>query len=293
MGLSHAEVAHAWAHAPTRDTVLRHASGHALFFDRDTIYSYGRHFPIARIVYEDGRLPFVLFTTRKAPSHSTAMHMSLARDAIPLGWPVGHAPDVTKRVPDQSEAIRVWYLEEIADLAGKAKRARSRARRYLTEAADLREEGNSLAARFRLGWRLNDIDGAGGELEEIRERERERAERAAEVQRKKLRAKVADWRRGRLPATLRHPDVLLRVRGERVETSGGASFPIIDAKRAWPVIRRAHDEGKGKVLGERLALGIYAVDRIDAEGNVTAGCHHVKWAEIERLAKQLGLEGAS
>lgn len=295
MGLSHAEVAHAWAHAPTR-TENTHAKGHALFFDHDTIYSYGRHFPIARIVHEEGRLPFVLFTTRKAPSNSTAKHMGHVRNAIPLGWGFGYVPDVIKPVPDQSEAIRRWYLEKIADMARKAKRAHTYAVTYLSDAADLREEGNRLSDRFRLGWVLSEVEAAGESLEDLRQREAARAERAAEAERKRLASKVRDWRQGRLPAMLRHPDVLLRVKGDVVETSRGATFPVGDAKTAWPVIRRAHD--KGKVIGEqpiapRLTLGSYGVDRIDAEGNVTAGCHYVKWPEIKRLAKQLGLEGAS
>jgi hypothetical protein len=41
---THNEVAHAWAHQTGRCH-----RGHHMFYEGDTIYSYGHHFPIARL----------------------------------------------------------------------------------------------------------------------------------------------------------------------------------------------------------------------------------------------------
>ena len=43
--------------------------------------------------------------------------------------------------------------------------------------------------------------------------------------------------------------------------------------------------------GKTLHLGPYKVDRIDADGNVKAGCHYVKWEQIERIAPALSAVG--
>lgn len=67
------EVCHFWANR-------KQASGKSgsMFFENDTIYSYGHHFPIARHVNADT----ILFTTRDY-STTTAGHKSGARRAIP------------------------------------------------------------------------------------------------------------------------------------------------------------------------------------------------------------------
>lgn len=286
MGLSHAGVAHAWIHAPIRTENAR-AKGHALFFEGDTIYSYGKHFPIARIVQEDGRLPFVLFTTAKTPSSSTARHMTIVKDAIPAAWGFGRVPHPVDDLPNQSDEIKRWYVEEIADLARKAERARTNRSHYLVQAENLRSEGNRLAERFSLGWTLPEPGGAAEALDELRERDRARAERLAEKRRAELQDRVREWRAGEHGASLNHPDILLRVKGKVVQTSRGAEFPVSHAKRAWPWILNRHNGGTS--LPRRIVLGPFVVDSVDEHGNVTAGCHFVKWEEIERLAGELGL----
>lgn len=36
-----------------------------------------------------------------------------------------------------------------------------------------------------------------------------------------------------------------------------------------------------------MHLGVYALDRIEVNGTVHAGCHVVPWPEIERIAAEL------
>jgi hypothetical protein len=87
---------------------------------------------------------------------------------------------------------------------------------------------------------------------------------------------------------------VLRVTGEEIETSQGARFPVADALKAWPFIKRCHDEGIDHdfhlrhEVDKAPMLGHFNIDRID-KGNVRAGCHYVQWEEIERMAKELGI----
>ena len=67
---TNSQVAHAWA-----NKTGKHCRGSNFFYDDDTIYSYGGHFPIAR--HMDG---VVLFTT-ESYSNSTSKHLGHASNA--------------------------------------------------------------------------------------------------------------------------------------------------------------------------------------------------------------------
>jgi hypothetical protein len=72
------EIPHLWAHQTQSDA---RNSRNNLFFEGTTIYSYGGHFPIARIV-KRGKKTCVLLTTRTY-SVTTSGHVSMVRNAIP------------------------------------------------------------------------------------------------------------------------------------------------------------------------------------------------------------------
>lgn len=59
---SHTTIAHAWAHQSSRNNALR---GYAMYYEGPSIYSWGSHFCIARIVDAPDGAPAVLFTTRR------------------------------------------------------------------------------------------------------------------------------------------------------------------------------------------------------------------------------------
>ena len=85
---------------------------------------------------------------------------------------------------------------------------------------------------------------------------------------------------------------LLRIRGDLVETSQGASFPIEDAKRVWPYIKMCVDNQIAwQRNGQSISLGNYRLDAISVDGTVTAGCHVVQFAEILLIAEKLELVG--
>jgi hypothetical protein len=81
---------------------------------------------------------------------------------------------------------------------------------------------------------------------------------------------------------------MLRVKGDIVETSKNARFPISHAKRALRAVEHCRaTKTTFTPNGSRLKLGYFQVDRIDHNGNVKAGCHFVKYEQIARIASEI------
>lgn len=88
----------------------------------------------------------------------------------------------------------------------------------------------------------------------------------------------------------RSSTVLLRVKGEEIQTTQGASFPVAHAIKAFSIISRAAKKGElWQRNGKTIHLGHFQIDRIEPDGTVIAGCHTVMFDEVKRIAKQLKL----
>lgn len=127
-------------------------------------------------------------------------------------------------------------------------------------------------------------------------KKRDKAQKAEQLRRERVAAEAA-------PVWLAHEDtsehrsalfnvkdVLLRVvaGGEEIETSHGARFPVEHARKAFIMVRACKERGKAYERGKKsIHLGHFAINSVTAEGDVTAGCHHVKWAAIEHAARVL------
>ncbi len=90
---------------------------------------------------------------------------------------------------------------------------------------------------------------------------------------------------------IRHqPVTYMRIKGENIETSHGAMFPVTHAVKAWPLINKIKESGTAwEKNGHTIHLGEFQIDRIETDGTIKAGCHTVAWNEIERIAIQLKL----
>lgn len=135
-------------------------------------------------------------------------------------------------------------------------------------------------------------------------RERDKAQRA-EIAAERQRLQHADaherlegWRNGTLARLDRYSDIrsdmqagaLLRIRGNTLETSQGASVPLDHAKRVFAAVKRCKDSGATwQRNGETIRVGHFQVDSIDANGNFRAGCHLINWPETERAAIAAGV----
>jgi hypothetical protein len=87
---------------------------------------------------------------------------------------------------------------------------------------------------------------------------------------------------------------MLRIDGDEVVTSRGARFPLSHANRALAFVRKVRESGQAYVRnGYTNHHGPYAIDRIEPDGTVKAGCHLVCWEEIEHIAPSLDSVPAS
>ena len=114
------EIPHLWAHKVQESA--RNKQGN-LYFESDTIYSYGSHFPIARHVADNpskkNSKSAVLFTTRSY-SNTTSGHISAVRSAIPKDVQVFHVYNPALS-PRESLACYVSAVSEHAKSASERK----------------------------------------------------------------------------------------------------------------------------------------------------------------------------
>jgi len=184
------------------------------------------------------------------------------------------------------------YAERISRSLLKAARAKTSKEWHHKDALELREQAIAYAKFFRLAYAkvLPSVPALDSvQLQAIKQAESKR--QAAE--RKRVLAEnaeaIAQWRAGEyyrvtLPREL--PD-MLRVSkdGQAIETSRGVSFPISHAKRGLALVRAVRERGESwHTNGHTLRLGHYQIDSILPDGTVKAGCHTVKFSEIEAIA---------
>lgn len=295
------EVSHLWAH---RRQDYATNQGRSFWFRGDTIYSYGTHFPIARHL-PNGAIAF----TTSSYSISTNRHVSVVRQAIPSHKTLIFVSDVCM-VAGMADRHRVQ--RNATALVEKAANRRSQARRDddLADALGLAQNFNEYAEAIGSAERIDEAAylPANVDLVALREvlrkqmEERAAVERAAEAATAvRMADSIARWKRGDMGVSsydIRNAPTALRlsteVRGgshpadmQVVETSRGASIPVADARRLWPVIQRVMRGERDYEVG--MELGGYQLTKIRRDGSIVVGCHDIGFSEIERIAVLLGL----
>jgi hypothetical protein len=296
------EIPHLWADR-TQDEA-RNRQGN-LYFTGDTIYSYGSHFPIARHVTNHAGERAVLFTTA-THSVTTSSHCSAVQSAIPSGIPIFHVPNVCHGRYSGSELTADDHAGNLADYADRIEKhviTSARARSSYTKewnhghAVRLRDEAIAYSAFFGLPVpNIPDVPEIDSDaLTAIRKREAKRAaEKAEQTKRERAEAivrrqeQINKWRAGQYSGCFYDVPAMLRIDGDEVVTSRGARFPVSHAKRALAFVRKIRESRQAYVHnGHTIHLGPFAIDRIEPDGTVKAGCHVVSWEEIERIASAL------
>jgi len=302
--VSSSMVAHLWANKSQSDA--RNATG-SMFFDEGTIYSYGKHFPIAQHHTALDGSAVILFTNRTY-SVTTAKHISEVRHAL------HHHTETLISCTDVSGIQHADNLqgmrEECLVALGKASRARSHSAWYQHQAEALAAE--HLAYRTAFGMAL-DAPLTIAEDWKKEARGRTEAQKALEVERKKQQAVIAQrrmvekledlerWKTGEIIVRSGFSDcpVALRVRyaehitgqslPDTIQTSLGAEVPATHAKRLWLKIQNIRATGQGYTRnGHTEHVGAFAVDSIEANGTLHAGCHVIEFPAMAELAGKLG-----
>lgn len=281
------ELPHIWAHQSQPN-----GRGNNFFFEGDTIYSYGHHFPIARHVANARGDRAVLFTTRDY-SVTTQRHKSLTRRAcngrvftVPFHGESGPVSSYRKTFLDD-------YQTRIAAQELTVGRSRKHTDWALERLMALVDEANAFAdfAGSKRTFSVSNLDTLREQAKQATARERIRV--AAEQTRlERVNADaIQEWLSGdrsTLPYTVKRIYLRVVTDGQNVETSKGAIIPMDHAKRGLRFVESIRTSGQAyQRNGHTFHLGPYAIDKIDTHGNVTAGCHFVEWAQIETIIERL------
>lgn len=308
--------AHVWAQQSQE-----HGRSGSTHFERDVFFSYST--PIARILPAVTG-PRVMFLTCFSYSMTTAQHKSGVRSAfdgdvyvVPSlgisagrhrepwrdGWPKGEPyHDVNLAyLMEQYESLKSKLKRmrsepyDIADsLAYEARNAEGYALAFgLTVSINLEQDAADIAEyRTARNARLSTPEHAA-KLErarvarEAREQEKYRVARLESIER------IALWRAGNRSVRLGYQEMrdaqgsaMLRIVGDTVETSQGATVPLDHALRVYRAVKRCHDTGTAwEPNGHTLHVGHFTVNRISADGDIWAGCHRINWAEVEAFGR--------
>ena len=298
------QVAHLWANKKQESAKN---SGHNFFFQGDTIYSYGSHFPIARH-FKD----VVLFTLRTY-SVTTSSHISMTRGAC------SHLPKVyCYEIPNSKQDTGAHqknferWANEVKENISKLKNARKPAM-YVSAIESIISQVNEYVKFFKLKltaeqkaiFTVRDADKYKEALIE-EARKKELFEKHILTAGKKLfeRSRLAwfdyDEKNFRESLTNRQKDLLqrfhglqdgnatyLRSDGETVETSKGIKLPVAVAQRYYRWYLKTADAGGCFNSDCGYKVLDYDVTQASTDGLVV-GCHQMNRAEIDALATKLG-----
>lgn len=351
--MNNSMVAHLWANEKKES-----GKGSNLFFEGRSIYSYGYHFEVGRIVRNKcGEKAYLL--NDKYYSSFTYKHQRCVCSAIPTGskvFSVGY-----NMSDDGSMAFITSQLELIKEVIEKYKKVRTELsyrdiwetfknlmnyieffdmgtpRRLLKKSANewlgtnhelsrksdkiKREHVRELKRIFQillnhqalkiLGTVNVVVDEVCGEgtwakytircqrwTEGCEKREAivlEKARKEEEARNKALEERIQMWKSGEISQLSYYcwsendqPNVWLRIKNGKIETSKGIKVELTEAERLWRLIKVFHNGGQFQhdlaldVTGYRWAFNRYENDML------TAGCHRIAYSEMESIAKQLG-----
>ena len=296
------EVPHLWIHE-TQESA-RNAQDN-VSFKGDTIYSYRE--PIARIIH-NRRKGKVVLEREETFSVTTSGHQSSMRSSIPSDMPVFTVPSIDAKVDHKRNLRSYQYKIDKAVLA--AKRARKRSVDHVRSATSAATEGDSYAQYFNLKTRfvIPELPGMAEKIQEQTERNQIEAERYAEqwkrrdeinkqqrreAQEKFITEDLPAWRNGE-KNHIHFPwefPTALRVVGDQVQSSKGASVPVEHVRKVVPVVRSIQEGNRRAYVanGHTIHLGHYSLNSITQDGTVTIGCHVIPFSEVDLIGQQLGV----
>ena len=280
------ELCHIWANEKQES-----ARGSNMFFENGIIYSYGRHFPIAKI-YHNKRGKFILLTKHDYSS-TTAKHISYVTRAISDPLSIVDCVDIG----DTTFQNRQYHHQNLNDLLSranefilKAKHARQRSsylldcarndidhyQRYIEffnpsllavhkKAIDQIKKGTFIPSSIIEKCSLNDI--------KARELEAKREARQIEEEKEDLKAWL-DGEDKRRYFTV----TALRIKDGYIETSKGARVTLQAGKLLYAMIQAGKDIKGYNIEG-------YTV--ISINGTLKIGCHEIPIAEVHRIGALL------
>ena len=279
------QVCHVWA-SQSQSYGKNH--GGTIFFENETIYSYGYHYPMG-VIYNrrDGDTTNIVLFNSEGYSPTTSQHQSHASSAVTHLYTI-YVPE-----PDfpERDCNREFLINNFKEQADKLKRVRKvySVQGSINSVRELIEVYYDFCSAFSITPETYDIDElvpqkvverlqrqAEKTQKTLEEKERKRRQSEEEA-RKEEQPKLIKWLNGQ-NISLRgdlFEKVYLRIKNGEVETSLGASVPLDHAKRLLKLI-----ENQKASQGERV--GHFQLDDYDSQKAVI-GCHTIELNEAKRV----------
>lgn len=299
----------------------RTSNGH-IFFIGDTIYSYGAHAPLARILDQARHIALV---TTHTYSVTTSCHLSRVVSAL-SNFTLIHVPNVLASSPSDHAANIICLLHELSDTRARASRARLHADHYYFNYRALRDNLILYCRHFHIrrpsrlltdaaldeliaAWTVKSAPARARADARAESRRRTRQELWNQMVARDAAADLACTRLLALPFEerlslwhTREIDILpltpsdppgdfarLSSDGTHIETSRSARILTVHAPRLWAIISSCASSGRPWVPGQEMRIDYYRLDSIDSDGTLHVGCHSIPYSESHYLARALGL----
>jgi hypothetical protein len=294
---SHSQLAHVFAQRTQNE-----GRSNNMFFEDDIIYSYGKHFELAKFIDYNNKK--YLFVNTYSYSNSTSKHQNHVRGAI--------NKTITDKIfyfdfKNHGYSYNTYYnfdlnkeslKEIIIDLISKAKeqfqkQLRARENSYLnTQGLAYIEQAQSLLNEFSIILEGEEISlfnsinslselieqskNKSFQIEQTRE-ERDKERRAKEIEKEK--EFLSKWINKEYNYPLYNLPVHVRINGEELQTSHGAKVPLKEALMMFKGIL----EGKNY---EGKKIGMFTVNK-QHEDFIKIGCHTIYYNNVSSLLNSL------
>ena len=314
--MNNSQVAHVWANQ-SKTT----AKGSNFFFNNKSIYSYGHHFEVARLVQTEKGNKTIALLEPRTYSNSTNRHQSLARNAVH-----GLHESFDFQLPSydltKDDFLRAFERFEklVIDSLKKSQRAIKYKALHIREAVNAVDQWNKLKTYFpTLTKGIKKLKALDQEqIDKLVESEKKQKAIEAKKRKKEIDAKVKLWlnhdinslphdaktmirqkasiirantKDGIMKAKLKSngksttmyfkPEIRLL---DEIETSRGAIVPLDHARVFFNAIKRF--EKNPNECKSHFRVGHFTLDKLTEKG-AKIGCHLLEWKEINRFAKTM------
>jgi hypothetical protein len=295
---SHSEVCHIWANRTQNE-----GKANNIFFEDNIIYSYGKHFELAKFIEYNNKV--YLFVNTDSYSNSTGKHLnhvvrSINKSLVDKIFYFDFSISSTY----STRSTYSFYLNEnsiistVDRLIIEAKKAfdkQLKARentwqvnnglRYLNNAIDLIAEFYQLSSNGFIDQKikidiLNDLKTSA--INHANHLQATKQERDAKKQARKVeleKTKLERWLQGSYNQPLYNLPIYLRLQGDYIQTSHGAKVPKLEALQAFKRIKSGEN-----IEGEKI--GSFTVNK--QENNLLLiGCHKIEINRVETFLTSL------
>ncbi len=274
---TNSELAHIYANQTQQSG--RNSNG-SFYFSGKTIYSYGRHFPIAKIVTNQQGQECMLFNFRSY-SNTTAKQISIVRNAT------RQYKKIYCYSPEDSHEINFKAWLNLAEIQAEKLQKAKKPELYLNQLSILNREATEYAEFFSIDIPLSLLAVLSikdkkenlvymSKKAEFMKIEKAKKEKAQKIEYKEQLKKWFNFETGRVYGGFDFD--FLRVNENRVETTQAVQIPIELAKRL-------HNKIKDNTLQVGEQLLNYRVNEI---GNIIKiGCHIFKRSYLLNFGSKL------